>query len=187
MRELAPPGLHPLFRVFLKVDGPRARDDRFRGPEIIANSKRPKMVVSRRRNTCLLQVINTASREMLSSRRSACQAPPRRLPEAIRVAAATRTDFWSSDGNSDFEHARKRVFGGGQTTISALAVSKCLESERFARTRRHFTKKVRFVIALVITGRRPRPGIATKRKRIWPRSGATFVVVSRMNLARGGS
>ena len=73
----------------------------------------------------------------------------------------------------------------GQTTISALAVFKCLGSERFVRTRRHFTKKVRFVIALVTTGRRPRPGIA-KKKRIWPESGATFNVVSGMNLARGG-
>ena len=107
---------------------------------------------------------------MLSSRGSACQAPPRRLPEAIRVAAATRTGFSSSDGNSEFEYARKRVFGVGQTTISALAVFKCLERERFVRTRRHFTKKVRFVTALVITGRRPRPGIA-KTKRIWPQSG----------------
>ena len=98
----------------------------------------------------------------LSSRGSACQAPPRRLPEAIRVAAATQTGFWSSDGNSQFEDARKMVFGVYQTKTSALAVVWCLESERFARTRRHFTKKVRFVTALVITGRRPWAGIAKK-------------------------
>ena len=52
--------------------------------------------------------------------------------------------------------------------------------------RRHFTKKVRLVTALVITGRRPWPGIA-KKSLIWPQSGATFYLVSEMNLARGGS
>jgi len=71
-------------------------------------------------------------------------------------------------------------------TISARAVLQCLESERFARTRRHFTKKVRFVITLVITGRIPWPGIA-KKSLIWPQSDATFFGVSEMNLARGGS
>jgi len=54
------------------------------------------------------------------------------------------------------------MFGLGQTTYFARAVLQCLESERFARTRAHFTKKVRFVTALVITGRRPWPGIAKK-------------------------
>ena len=68
----------------------------------------------------------------------------------------------------------------------ARAVLQCLESERFARTRAHFTKKVRFVTALVISGRRPWPGIAFK-SRIWPQSGATSFGVSEMNLARVGS
>ena len=67
----------------------------------------------------------------------------------------------------------------------ARAVLQCLESES-ERTRAHFTKKVRFVTALAITGRRPCPGIA-KQKRIWQQRGATFVVVSGMNLARKGS
>jgi hypothetical protein len=74
----------------------------------------------------------------------------------------------------------------GQTTYFARAVLQCLESERFARTRAHFTKKVRFVTALVITGRRPWPGVA-KKTRIWPQRGATFFLVSGMNLARKGS
>jgi hypothetical protein len=71
-------------------------------------------------------------------------------------------------------------------TISARAVLQCLESERFARTRGHFTKKLRFVTTLVIFGRMPWSGIA-KKSRIWPQSGATFFLVSEMNLARGGS
>ena len=58
--------------------------------------------------------------KMLSCRGSACQATPRRLPEAIRVAAAARTGFSSSDGNSELEDAQKKVFGAGQTAISRL-------------------------------------------------------------------
>ena len=54
-----PPGRHSFFHVFLKVDVSRARDDRFRGPESIINSKRRKVVASRRRNTCLWEAINT--------------------------------------------------------------------------------------------------------------------------------
>ena len=74
----------------------------------------------------------------------------------------------------------------GRTTIFARAILQGLESERFARTRAHFTKKVRFVTGLVITGRRPWPGIA-KKIRIWLLSGATFFLVLGMDLARGGS
>ena len=74
----------------------------------------------------------------------------------------------------------------GQTTYFARAVLQCLESERFARTRAHFPKELRFVTTLVITGRMPWSGIAQKT-RIWPQSGATFCLVSEMNLARGGS
>ena len=84
-----------------------------------------------------------------------------------------------------FLASHEQVFGRGQMTISALAVFKRLESERFVRTRRHFTKRVRFVTALVIFGRRLRPGIITK-KRVWPQRGTIYFLVFRMNLAGGG-
>ena len=48
-----------LFHIFLKVGVSRARDDRLRGPESKRNSKRRKVVVSRRRNTCLWEAIIT--------------------------------------------------------------------------------------------------------------------------------
>ena len=54
------------------------------------------------------------------------------------------------------------------------------------RTRRVFVNKVGFVTALVVIGRGPRPGIA-KKIRIWMQHGATFVLVSGIDLARGGS
>ena len=63
-------------------------------------------------------------------------------------------------------------------TTSALAVFKCLRSERFAAsTRRHFTRRVRFLTALAIDGRRPRPCITTKT-RIWLQNRTIFVLAS---------
>ena len=59
------------------------------------------------------------------------------------------------------------------------------KSDGFARTRRHLPKRIRFVIALVIFGRMPQPGIAQK-SRIWPQRDTSFMLVSEMNLARGG-
>ena len=70
-------------------------------------------------------------------------------------------------------------------TISARAVLQCLESERFARTRGHFTKKLRFVTTLVIFGRMPWSDIA-KELRIWPQRDATFFFGFRDESGQGG-
>ena len=63
----------------------------------------------------------------------------------------------------EFETVQKRLFRLGQTANSALAIfppRQLRKSDGFARTRRHLPERIRFVISLVIFGRRPQPGIA---------------------------
>ena len=69
--------------------------------------------------------------------------------------------------------------------ISTLAIFKCLEKGGFACTRRHFSKKVQFVPAIVFLNWKHQPGIA-KKQCIWPQSGASFLLKSKTNLAGDG-
>ena len=91
-------------------------------------------------------------------------------------------------GKPEFATVHKRLFRLGESANSALAIfspRQLRKSDGFTRTRRHLPKRIRFVIALVIFGRMPQPGIAQKNC-IWPQRDASFVLVSEMNLARGG-
>ena len=69
--------------------------------------------------------------------------------------------------------------------ISTLAIFECLEKGGFACTRRHFSKRVRFVTATVFLNWKHQPGIAPK-KCIWPQSGVNLFLTSRTNLAGDG-
>ena len=107
----------------------------------------------------------TSELELMREIKSLSDATGISLP-GIEAVPQSLTKLESTDstklGKPKFKHDQKKVFGRGQMPISALAVLWCLESERFARRRRHLTNNVRFAFALVITGRRPWSGIAKK-------------------------
>ena len=113
-----------VFLCFSKVDVSRARDDRTLGPETLANSKRPEVVVSLRRNTCLCEAIIFSSNSMLS------------LPSPFQNAGGR---YPSRGGYSDrfLKLGSKTGFRGcseegvwfwAHMAISALAILWCLKN-----------------------------------------------------------
>mgnify|MGYP000647769040 CR=1 FL=1 len=143
------------------------------------------MVVSRRPNTCLWEAINihVQNGELFGAQ------PTQLLPEALRRLSESR-QLLGQVSRAQMEIPSSRILktkmlGVGQTTFSALAISKCFKSGHFARPRRQFIKRVHFVIALVICRRRSRPGIAQTKAHLAAERRNIFLV-SEVNLARGG-